>query len=149
MNVAFYIDGVILQIDLFALRFIDSMSDKKLRTELSRYYYISRPFQLNPIDFVGTEDKLFIITGRNDLYKDITEAWHKKYFPGAILVCLDHEEPKEETDLEEWFVKQARLKAKALEKYKIDVYFEDTPEVVKELRKLCPQVKIVQYGSRF
>ena len=148
MNIAFDIDGVILEIDLFALRFIDSLSDSKLRSELSKYYYKSRRFLLNPIDFINKDDILFIVTGRNNLYKNITEAWHKKYLPEAILVCLDHEEPKVETILEDWFIKQAIVKSKALKKYKIDVYFEDTPEVVRELRKLCPDTKIVQYGGR-
>jgi hypothetical protein len=148
MNLGFDIDGVILAIDLFALRFIDNMKDNALRSELSRFYYYERPFQLNPLDFISDDDKLFLITGRNKLYQDITERWAKKYYPSATLVVLDHEEPKAETIIEDWFVKQARVKSKALKKYKIDVYFEDTPQVVRELRKLCPETKIIQYGGR-
>jgi hypothetical protein len=124
------------------------LKDNALRLELSRFYYYKRPSQLNPLDYLSREDKLFLITGRNKLYQDITERWAKKYYPSATLVVLDHEEPKAETVIEDWFVKQAKVKSRALQKYDIDVYFEDTPQVVKELRKLCPRTKIIQYGGR-
>jgi hypothetical protein len=49
----------------------------------------------------------------------------------------------------EWSLIQAERKAKALNDNNIDVFFEDAPDVVKHLRRLCKSTKIVQYGGRF
>ena len=49
----------------------------------------------------------------------------------------------------EWGLIQAERKAKALNDNNIDVFFEDAPDVVKHLRRLCKNTKIVQYGGRF
>lgn len=149
MKIAFDIDGVILEQDLAMLRSIDVESNRKNRETISRYYYLHRKLQLNPIDYLADEDELYFITGRNEKYADITKKWQQKYFPQAKLIILNHVEPTRSTILEGWFVKQARLKAKALKENNIEVYFEDTAEVVSELRKLCPDIKIIQFGGRF
>lgn len=151
MRIAFDIDGVIVDIDLGLIRAIDFFPEgSEARKQASRFYYLMRRRQLNPIDYLSEDDELFFITGRNEAYRDLTEKWASKYFPQATLVILGHEEPKAgEPVLKKWYVRQAERKAKALKKYKIDVYFEDTPPVVRELRKMCPETKIIQYGGRF
>ena len=148
MRIAFDIDGVVLDMNLALLRAADLMGDKKTRDETNKYYYLSRKLQLNPLDFLAEEDELYLITGRNRRYLEITMNWKNKYFPKAKLILLDHVEPGNETIIEDWFIKQARLKASVLRQENIAVYFEDTPEVVRELRKLVPNCLIIQYGGR-
>jgi len=150
MRVAFDIDGVILDIDLGLIRTIDFIEDKKKRAEASLFYYILRRPQINPYDYIHEDDELYIITGRDEKYRDITEKWAKKYFPNAKLIILGHEEPTPETKLEGWFIRQAKKKAIALIQNGIDIYFEDTPPVVREMRKMLPPtIKVIQYGGRF
>jgi len=55
--------------------------------------------------------------------------------------------PEEEERLRER--EEAERKAKALNDNNIDVFFEDAPDVVAHLRRLCKSTKIVQYGGRF
>lgn len=148
MKIGFDIDGVILEMDVAMLRAADLNEDKRIKDELNKYYYLTRKIQLNPIDFLAEGDELYLITGRDRRYLDLTMKWKNKYFPNAKLILLGHVEPGNETIIEDWFIKQARLKASVLLQEEIDVYFEDTPEVVRELRKLCPEVVIIQYGGR-
>lgn len=148
MRIAFDIDGVVLEMNLSMLRAADLEGDKKIKGEINKYYYLFRKIQLNPIDFLADDDELFLITGRSRRYLEATLNWKNRYFPKATLILLGQEEPGKETIIEDWFITQARKKAAALIQNKIDVYFEDTPEVVKELRKLCPNISIIQYGGR-
>jgi len=148
MNIAFDIDGVVLDIDLGLIRSIDHEHRPEIKDELWHFYYAKRDLQLNPNDFMHDGDKLFLITGRNIEFTKETVGWKERYFPTATLVMLDQNIPEAEEGVEEWFINQARMKAKALKKYDIDIYFEDTPAVVKELRKLV-DIPIIQYGGRF
>ena len=149
MRIAFDIDGVILSIDLGLIKVIDCMKDKKAKDACTKFYFALRRRQLNPCDFLHEDDELYIITARGEENREITERWIKRYFPMAKLIMLSsHEEPTLVVS-EEWYIKQAKRKAKALIENKIDVYFEDTAPVVRELRKLCPNTKIIQYGARF
>jgi len=148
LRVAFDIDGVILDIDLGLIRAIDFIHNKEEEQEATRFYYVCRRPLLNPLDFLHEDDELYIITGRDEKFREITEKWAKRYFPSAKLIVLGHEEPTGDTIFEEWYVKQARRKAKALIENQIDIYFEDTAPVVRELRMMCPKTKIVQYGGR-
>lgn len=151
MNIAFDLDGVVLDQDLCALRSINLMQDRKQAQELFVYYCLYRQIQLNPMDYISEGDKLFFITGREELVRDITERWQKKYFPQATLIMTDctYNEKEQNEKIEVWYVTQAKKKAKPILDNKIDVFFEDTPQVVVELRKLCPNTKIIQYGGRF
>lgn len=149
MKVGFDIDGVILDIDLGLIRMIDHMDSEEARKEVSKFYYALRRRQLNPIDFLHDDDELYFITSRSEEYQEVTERWAKKYFPQAKLIVLGHAEPTKESKLDSWFVRAAKKKAKAINENKIDVYFEDTGPVVKILRELCTNTKIIQYGGRF
>ena len=51
-------------------------------------------------------------------------------------------------DVESWLEGQAEKKAKILDE-KVDVYFEDSPDVVKYLRKYCKKCLIIHYGGRW
>jgi hypothetical protein len=159
MKIAFDLDGVVLQQEMYSLKAIDSCENEQERSELMRYYYARRSIQLNPVDFLADDDKLFFITGRSILVEDITKKWAKKYFPMATVITTRTILPSSNNDLmtknyvndgkKEWGLIQAERKAKALNDNNIDVFFEDAPDVVKHLRQLCKNTKIIQYGGRF
>lgn len=159
MKIAFDLDGVVLHQEMYSLKAIDSCRNEEERSELMRYYYARRSIQLNPIDFLADDDELFFITGRSILVEDLTNKWAKKYFPMAKVIATRTMIPSSDNELmtknyvndrnKEWSLIQAERKAKALNDHKIDVFFEDDPNVVKHLRRLCASTKIVQYGGRF
>ena len=149
MRIAFDIDGVIAEQDACILRAFDlfEMPDS-IRDIVNEYYYLERRILLNPLLFLTPNDELFFITGRNEKYTDITKRWINQFFPKSTLIMCNHKEPTNIVDLDEWFVKQAKLKAKYINELHIEVYFDDCEEVVMELRKLCPNTKIIKYGGR-
>jgi hypothetical protein len=159
MKIAFDLDGVVLHQEMYSLRAIDSCKNEDERSELMRYFYARRIIQLNPIDFLADDDVLFFITGRSMLVEDLTNRWAKKYFPMATVISTRNIIPCSDGELmtknyvndrsKDWSLIQAERKAKALNDNKIDVFFEDAPDVVKHLRRLCLCTKIVQYGGRF
>ena len=99
MNIAFDLDGVVLCQEIYSLKAIDSCKDQKQRTELMRCYYAKRSIQLNPIDFLANDDKLFFITGRSIEVEEITKKWAKKYFPMAILITTRNLLPSRDKEL--------------------------------------------------
>lgn len=147
------IDGVVADIDLPILRLIDTVEDKEARKNIDKYYYSYRKVELDPqliSNFTG--DKVILITGRPEWLRDITIDWlrRNKIRYDKLIIC-DHAAPfgqfsKEELD--EWFKGLAIKKAEVLKREGIEVYFEDTPDTVKWLRELCPNIKIIQYGLR-
>ena len=149
MKMAFDIDGVAVNQDLVALREIDLCTDPEKRKALNYCYYINRLNQINLYDYLSAGDELYLITGRNLEFAAITKKWQEKYYPNAHLIMTNHSMPTPDTNIQDWLVEQAKVKAKVLNNLGIDVYFEDTPEVVEVLRNLCKNTKVIQYGSRF
>ena len=147
MKLGFDLDGVIIKNNLAILRLIDLIEDPKKRKEISKYYYKQQDILLDPLKFLLEEDELYIITSRNRIYKEETESIVKKYFPLAKLIILNHVEPHLLLDLKDWYKKQAELKAKVIKELGIEVYFEDRPQVVRYLRDLCPNTKIICFGD--
>jgi len=147
MKLGFDLDGVIIKNNLAILRLIDLIEDPKKRKEISKYYYKQQDILLDPLKFLLEEDELYIITSRNRIYKEETESIVKKYFPLAKLIILNHVEPHLLLDLKDWYKKQAELKAKVIKELGIEVYFEDRPQVVRYLRNLCPNTKIICFGD--
>lgn len=148
MRIAFDIDGIIADIDIFQLRAIDFEERPKVKKELIKWYYNNRKVQLRPILFKYDYDGIYIITSRYSDLEEITRKWLKNnniYYDKLIFV---HHKPETVMDLEDWYKRQARKKANILKENEIDVYFEDTPSTVKYLREFCPNVKIIQYGGR-
>lgn len=151
MRIAFDLDGVIADIDIFQLRSADFEERPKIKKELNKWYYSTRRVQLRPILFryVDDSDEIYIITSRHADLEEITKKWLKAnniYYDKLIFV---HHKPENIIGLEDWFKRQARKKADILIENNIDVYFEDTPSTVKYLREFCPNnIKIIQYGDR-
>jgi len=149
LKIGFDLDGVIADIDILSLRIIDFQKDFKVRKELEKWYYSTRKVNLNPNFFCNSNDEIYIITSRFRELKDITKKWlDKNGIQYKKLLFAHLSAPYKTMSLEKWYKKQAELKANILNTEKIEVYFEDAPGVVKYLRKLCPNIKIIQYGDR-
>jgi len=108
---------------------------------------------LNPVDFlVFPDDEYYLITSRSKELTSITKKWVKKYCPHVKkLIVLGQRllgNTSNKKEIEEWLDTTARDKAEVINKYKIEVYFDDSTYVVKRLRELCPNCKIINYGGR-
>jgi hypothetical protein len=154
MRIGFDLDGTVFDQELGVLRMIDMMDSEKDRQELMQFYCMRRGQNFNPIDYLADDDELFFITGRSILVEALTKRWAKKYYPMATVIVTRSQMPSRNLSLNSasgnvgWYEMQAKLKAKALVENNIEVYFEDAPEVVKILREMVPNCKIIQYGGR-
>jgi hypothetical protein len=146
----------VLKQDMATLRMIDMVEDRAEQQELMRYYCNHLEMLFNPLDFIADGDKLFFITGRSIWVEEMTKQWAKKYFPTATVIVTRVEHPTKDTVLMtsnygndgSWNMLQSERKAKAIMDNGIEVYFEDNPEIVKRLRVMCVDTKIIQYGGR-
>jgi len=150
MIIGFDLDGVIASIDIPLFRLADKMGES---TEIYRWNFRTAKRILNPIDFlVFSDDEYYIITSRLKEGEDITRLWVKKYCPHCKeLIILDDGVPSKdanEKEVYEWLDRMAISKAEVIKKYKIEVYIEDSSYIVKRLRELCPDCKIINYGGR-
>jgi len=126
---------------------------KEISRDVYKWKFRTSKLLLNPIDFLLLpEDEYFIITSREEIARDITEKWIKQYCPTAVeLIMLDDDIPDMNAGEEEvraWIIRMAESKAKVIKEKKIEIYIDDSPTLVKKLRELCPEAKIVLYGGR-
>ena|SRR3990170_4612161 len=142
MKIGFDIDGVIADQNLMDLCAINNM-DKQRKL----YYQIRMP-QLNPYLFATMDDEIHFITARTKDLTEITLNWCKKFFPGITVHITEIESWKSLLEWDKWIKEVARRKASIINRLDLDVYFEDIPNVVYKLRKLCLHTKIIQYGGR-
>lgn len=145
MNIGFDLDGTVLEQSIGLLRVMNALPDAK-QDELLKYYVSGLKMNLNPLDFLADGDELFFITGRSNCVIETTTKWVKKYFPYAKLFLTNVEVTEDKVI--NFYQAQVKTKSEIINKEKIDVYFEDNPDVVKGLRQVCPNTRIIQYGSR-
>ncbi len=141
IKIGFDLDGVLCDIDLRAL------DHKELRrnNDLLIEYFRKRKPQLNPLHFTSIWDEVFTITSRPVIAHDITRQWHSHYFPQVKLIFASIEPRNENESFLEFAINMAKEKAKIINELQIDVYIEDTLQVVQQLRELCPQTKIIHF----
>lgn len=146
MRIGFDLDGVLCDTDINHVRLCVGIppydTDLEKRKEMEIVYFSSRKPLLDPEDFVCDGDEYFVITGRGEeIMGEVTRRWCGKYVPNAKEVYLvggGYWKPV--TD----------AKVKQIVELDIDVYFDDDPEIVKELRKALPdKIKVIQYGGRW
>lgn len=142
MKIGWDLDGCIAQQDTPTICLM------KGKTEIERIYYATLTPNCHPEYFAGPDDEIVIITGRKDELKDVTEAWCKKWFPKYKLYITPTVTWTNPADWASWFKEIAKNKSKQINDLDLDVYFEDMPQTVEELRKLCPKCKIIQFGGR-
>lgn len=142
MKIGFDLDGVIISCDSYIWGLARD-NEPVLRLALEE----SKPL-LNPRMFTSETDEIYFITARTFRFWDLTKRWCNHFFPGIKLVLVKVESWKDQSKWNDWYKTVATEKAKAINKLKLDVYFEDMPITVKHLRELCPNTKIIQYGGR-
>jgi len=150
--IGFDLDGVIAELDIPTLRLIDLAlkNNDEERKHVERYYFSYRPVEVNSNLFCNYHtDKLIILTSRPKEFRDLTEEWLRNNgIRYDKLIMADNILPTGKTDLSSWFEDMAKSKAKILKEEGVEIYFEDTPDMVKALREMCPDIKIIQYGLR-
>jgi len=135
MTIGFDLDGIICDINIFELVLSEKLSF------VESYYYKERKPLLNPYMFLTNDDDFIIITAREKRLSSITKQWIDKFLPGAKWFIVDtgyNEDPRE----------TAEKKLKILLREKVEVYFDDNPDIIKELRKKCNTIKFIQFGGR-
>jgi hypothetical protein len=151
MKIGFDLDGTVLTQDLGLLRVINKVASliPECNDELMQFYCAQRNMNFNPLDFVDDNDEMFFITGRAVAVEQLSINWAKKYFPMAkITVTKVVDAVRDQDKMKNWYDLQAEAKAKVINDLGIEVYFEDCPEIVIRLRKLCPTCKTIKYGCR-
>lgn len=122
MNIGFDLDGVVCGYLAWASNLIVPESIKRL-------FYLEAPLQLNPKNFASPEDKIIIITARPTIFSDVTKAWLEFHNIECDIVFIGNKRTELSPEL------AAIKKASVINSKNIDVFFEDNPTIVRELRK--------------
>jgi len=152
MRIGFDLDGVVTKTSIALFRTADRLG-KEASTDVYNWKFKENKMLLNPIDFmVFEDDEFYIVTSRTNEAREITEKWVNRYCPHVKkLVMLNDDIPDEnatQKEIMEWLEQMAKSKAKVINEENIEVYFDDSPYIVKKLRKLCPNCKVINYGGR-
>lgn len=127
---------------------------------LEELHYTEVKPLLNPELLLHEGDEYHIITGRHEVLKDITLKWCRKYCPNAKSVSVvggkawyefsdfvnGKRNPVEAWA--KWNKESCGKKAEMIKMLGIEVYFDDSPSNVKQLRESLPKVKVIQYAGR-
>lgn len=135
MTIGFDLDGVLCDINVTQLILIQNLPSAEVS------YYKERKPLLNPVQFLISGDKYIIVTARRKVLKAITREWINKYLPNARWFSVW-------TGYIDDIKKIAQEKLKILKKEKVEIYFDDNVDIIKELRKMCKSIKFVQFGGR-
>lgn len=129
-------DGVLCDINMVQLNQIAESNDE----EVEKYYYQERKPLLNPYLFMTAKDKFIVVTARKKHLEKITKDWLNKFLPGTkwFLVNLGDDLAK----------RIAEQKLEILKKENVEVYIDDSKEVIDQLRDLSKSIKFIQYGGR-
>jgi len=148
LRIGFDLDGVLATTNISIYRIADLTN---LSEEIYMWNYRMAKPLLNPMDFmVFKEDEYVIITSRIESGRRVTEEWVEKYCPHCSkLIILNNGFPKDDSRKEvyKWLDRMAESKARVINEENIEVYLEDSSYIVKKLRKLCPNRKVINYGG--
>jgi len=111
------------------------------------YYRDCKPL-LDPRLILMEGDEGYIITCRAPDGKEITKTWCKKYAPGLRLIQLKPKFKTGAATIIDWCLDSAKQKAAVINKFRLDVYFDDVPNIVRHLRRFCTSTKIIHYGHQ-
>lgn len=135
MIIGFDLDGVLCDINVTQLILIQNLPSAEVS-----YYKERRPL-LNPAQFLTNGDRYIIVTARRKDLGILTKRWIRRYLPNAKLFSI-------ETGFTKNVKKIAEKKLKILKRENAEVYFDDNPEIIKELRQMDNNIKFIQYGGR-
>jgi len=142
LKIGFDLDGVLATQS--EIEIVLSKSNPKLEM----MYYRTRKPNIDIKLFGANQDTFVIITCRKQELKVVTLEWCAKFFPNIPLYVVSVPQWKSDDQWQEFYRQIAEAKAPLINELKLDVYFEDIPFVVQELRRLCPHCRIIQYGGR-
>jgi hypothetical protein len=152
MIFGFDLDGVLCKYE-DSLYHIMRRMPVEYQRDAWKHYFSEQVPKLNPELFLHEGDEYHVITGRNQDLKEITLKWCAKFLPNAKAVHVVGGRPYYEYTLGEQntLVKEQSLNGKAekIQELGVQVYFEDDPKYVQELRALLPNVIVIQYGGKF
>ena len=143
MKIGFDLDGVLIE-DSDSILW--AMMNKDLQL-IELFIKCLKP-SIHPSMFLHDNDIAFIITARQPELKILTVRWCIKHYPSIHVAFAATPPWTDYSDWKRWFKEVARQKAKIINNLNLDVYFEDMTNTVDELRELCPNTKIIQYGGR-
>lgn len=147
LRFGFDLDGVIAEVSIPVWLLTGAIKDDERRKTISRFLHYPK-FRMHPRELLHEEDDYIIITGRKVEYREITEKWLKNHGINAPLFMTDVGIARDYPTIDDFFDALALAKAQIIKSQSVDVFFEDSPEVVKKLRKLCPTTVIIQVGGR-
>ena len=151
MKIAFDLDGVVRTSMLGELNLVHQLLQNKVPVNLERWAQVQQGQvwpQLNPMLLALPEDEIFVISASTLLKKDaIKRRWIKHFYGNRIKVIL----VRGPDAWGQYYVKAvARLKLKKMKLLQIDVYYDEDPEIVREMRRLVKRdalkIAIIHYG---
>ena len=148
MRIGFDMDGVLTEVSVAEWLLTGELESEAMREVISEFLHDPK-LKNHPSEFLHEEDKYIIITGRAKKFRKTTERWLRKY--GINPTCLfmtDVGVARDYPSIDDFFDALALGKAQYIRSECVEVFFEDSPDVVLRLRKLCPKTKIIQVGGR-
>jgi hypothetical protein len=142
MKIGWDLDGCLAEQNVINICLI------KGNKELEEVYYSTVVPKCHPEEYASPKDEVYIITGRGEALRSVTESWMQKWFPKYKLYMTPVKQWATIDGWKVWYKAMAEAKAKQINDLQIDVYFEDMPAIVDELRKLCPNTRVIQFGGR-
>lgn len=155
MKVGFDLDGVLCDIGIVELHLMHKLPPEEEETA-ELYYYTERKQLLNPKLLMHEDDEYHIITSRHQGLVEVTERWVRKYYPDVDSISVVGQEAwykmaakaDDPNVWREYAIAAVKLKADKINQLGLDVFFDDSVGNVLQLRELCPNTTIIQYGGR-
>jgi len=130
VKIGYDLDGVIAN-SSWAWRLFGKLYFNKFGRKLLRQLSIFAPVRFRPFEEPYFSN--YIITGRSESDRDVTERWlrlHRIRYDKLIMNHGGLDDIKE-------------FKANALKQHSIAVYIEDDKEIIEYLREVCPDTCII------
>lgn len=146
MRIGFDLDGVIADLDITLFRLIRYVEfpREEIENRFKQSYFgeLSLRVNWNPEEMLAVGDEYHIITARHSMSdNNITLEWCRKFCPNAKSVNIVGQHGNTWSE-------SAGAKAEKINELGVEVFFEDDPRLVKRLRELCHETKIIQVGGR-
>jgi len=120
-----------------------TIADLDVAGKFDLHYWLSRKVNINPKDVTDDNDRIVIISARPKKWLKATESWLRmKNIRYDKLILLDLPIPSH-TDLS-WFKQHALAKMDVIVKEKVDVYYEDIPQIARIIDAVLPFTKVVR-----
>ncbi len=154
MILSFDLDGVLADTDNAML----GLMHRAVRDEVPgatddlQQYYARRRLLLNPLDFVGPDDRFVILTGRIPFAHEVTREWVNHYFPSCENLQLLGDAATEALYIRGEDDEASRLMAQrklgAINALGSAIHFDNNPTIIRTLRAAGIPAVLVGGGLR-